>query len=87
VRCAPEADSIIGNHMMNGGFAGNFESFNTTIIPGTTHLPAVGSHSFSNGVLFPGDYEFTTLGTNNNLVPECWGTEIETQVFLETEAS
>jgi hypothetical protein len=27
------------------------------------------------------------LVTNNNLVPDCWGTVIETQVFLETEAS
>jgi hypothetical protein len=32
-------------------------------------------------------HEFTTLVTNNNFVPDCWGTTIETQVFLETEAS
>jgi hypothetical protein len=51
-------------------------------------VPALGSNFYggTNGVLYPGKYEFATLVTNNNLVPDCWGTVIETQVFLETEA-
>ena len=63
--------------------------FNLTVVPGTTYVPALGSNFYggTNGVLYPGKYEFATLVTNNNLVPDCWGTVIETQVFLETEAS
>ena len=32
----------------------------------------------------PGDYEFTTLVTDSNLVAVCLGTIVETPVFLET---
>jgi hypothetical protein len=32
----PEADSIVGNHEMNGGFANQFTGFNLTVVPGTT---------------------------------------------------
>jgi hypothetical protein len=78
---------MIGNFEMNGGNANHFEAFNQTFLPGTTPpVPALGSFSHGGGgsALFPGDYEFTTLVTDSNLVAACLGTIVETPVFLET---
>jgi hypothetical protein len=81
----PEAGSVIGNFEMNGGSAQSFSGFNQTFLPGTTPVPALGSNPVGGiGALFPGEYEFTTLVTDSNLVAACFGTVIETQVFLET---
>ena len=62
----PEADSIAGNHDLNG--SNQFATFGGTRIPGTTRFPKVGSNYSAGGGLgafCPGNYEFKTLVTGN----------------------
>jgi hypothetical protein len=64
------------------------ESFNGTIYPGTTLLPAAGGYSFGNErALLPGDYSITTRITRAEFVAACENALVETEVFVVTEAS
>ena len=52
----------------------------------TKVVPALGGFEFS-GALFPGQYELRTeTWTVNNIAPDCLGTIVETEVFVETVA-
>lgn len=82
-----DAGYVEGHNKMNGE-TNNWASLSGgTIYPGTSYDPSIGSHAYghTNGVLFPGDYDFETLITHSYLKPACWGTVVETQVFMETE--
>jgi hypothetical protein len=55
----------------------------------TRVVPSQFSESIFNnsGVAFPGEYDFTTIIDESQLVPSCHGVVVETEVFVDSATS
>jgi hypothetical protein len=74
-----------------GGFGVRYELNGVSVLqqwgsssPGTFTFPPRGSEHLSEGAFFPGQYEFVARISSGDFDPSCYGTEVTTEVAVQT---